>query len=130
MQILRANKAGFCFGVKRALELAFETIAEPGTIYSLGPLIHNPQVVTQIEQKGVQVIDDVEEAGEGTIILRSHGVGPEVLEKAAEKGIKIVNATCPFVKRAQKIARDFADKDYQVVVIGEKKHPEVRGIVG
>ena len=101
-----------------------------GPIFSLGPLIHNPQVVEYLKKTGISEIDNIDEAEKGTLIIRSHGVGPDLLERAGKRGYKIVDATCPFVRRAQALARDLTDEGYQVVVVGDKNHPEVQGIVG
>ena len=132
MEVRRAARAGFCFGVKRAMELVL--VAAGGvreTIYSLGPLIHNPQVVADLAGRGIREVHDISQVPAGaTLIIRSHGVGPKVLSQAREKQIKVVDATCPFVGRAQHLARDLTAKGYQVVVVGDKEHPEVHGIVG
>jgi 4-hydroxy-3-methylbut-2-enyl diphosphate reductase len=131
MQLRRASKAGFCFGVKRAIELAGKTaMSRDGPVYSLGPIIHNDQVVNELSRQGLINIGSIVEASPGgTLILRSHGVGPEVFEEARQKNISIVDATCPFVGRAQKIAAGMAAEGRQVIVVGDRSHPEVRGIV-
>lgn len=126
-----AAKAGFCFGVKRAIEMAQATVHNrAGPIFSLGPLIHNPQVVAKLSEMGIREIKDVEEIEEGTLVIRSHGVGPALLDAAREQGLHIVDATCPFVRRAQILARDLTIDGFQVVVVGDRNHPEVQGIVG
>ncbi len=131
MKIQVVKEAGFCFGVKRAIKLAIDAVAEKdGKVYTLGPLIHNPQVVEDLEKKGVQAIKDMKTTRKGTLIIRSHGVHPQVLERIRKKGFKVVDATCPFVKRAQRMAKLLCDQGYQVVVVGEAHHPEVQGIVG
>ena len=132
MEVRRAARAGFCFGVKRAMELAQVTAGGVReTIYSLGPLIHNPQVVAELAGRGIREVQDISQVPAGaTLIIRSHGVGPKVLSQAREMQIKVVDATCPFVGRAQHLARDLTEKGYQVVVVGDKEHPEVHGIVG
>lgn len=131
MEVKRAAWAGFCFGVKRAIELALKARSEnTGPIYTLGPLIHNPQVVRYLAEKGIEAIEDLAAAKEGTLIIRSHGVEPDILAAVQELGLKIVDATCPFVRRAQELAKDLAGRGYTVVVVGDRKHPEVRGIVG
>jgi len=130
VEILLAKRAGFCFGVKRALQIAERTPNDTsGPIYTLGPLIHNKQVVESLEGKGIRV-NDIELVQEGTFIVRSHGVSPEVFEKAKLKGLNLIDATCPFVKRAQELAKEMFDDGYQVIVVGDKDHPEVIGIVG
>ncbi|MBE0467664.1 MAG: 4-hydroxy-3-methylbut-2-enyl diphosphate reductase, partial [Candidatus Desulforudis sp.] len=131
MKVRLAAKAGFCFGVHRAMDLALQTardVAPP--IYTLGPLIHNPQVVALLTRQGINVIDDLETVPPGTVIIRSHGVGPGLLAKAQELGFKVIDATCPFVRRAQQLAHDLNASGFQVIVVGEKEHPEVQGIVG
>lgn len=126
-----ASKAGFCFGVKRAIELARDTVRESeGPIFTLGPLIHNPQVVASLAEMGICEINDVKDIDEGTLVIRSHGVSPDVLDEAMKQGINIVDATCPFVRRAQDLARELTGQGFQVVVVGDRDHPEVQGIVG
>ena len=130
MKISLARSAGFCFGVRRALQLADQAIEKQTPICSLGELIHNPSVVEGLRLRGVDVINDLSEAGGRTVLIRSHGVAPEILKVAEEQGIKIIDATCPFVRRVQKLAEDMTDQGYQVVVIGSAEHPEVRAILG
>lgn len=131
MKTILAAKAGFCFGVKRALDLVMKTAGETSdNIYTLGPLIHNPQVVEDLTNKGIQVVKDVSDISAGVIVIRSHGVGPEVFSKAGDLGLQVVDATCPFVKKAQEMARELNEQGYQVIVVGDKEHPEVTGIVG
>lgn len=129
MKIIRAEKAGFCFGVKRALDMA-ERTAQMSNTASLGPLIHNHQVVKRMEKQGVRVVEAVKEAEHGgTLIIRSHGVPPDVYSEAERNEIHVVDATCPFVQKAQRLAAE-ASKNSQVIVVGDKKHPEVQGILG
>ena len=131
LEIITADKAGFCFGVKRAIEIVKEAVA--GTdknVYTLGPLIHNPQVVEDLRQKGVHLVDDIEDIDDGILIIRTHGVEPEVLERAQKKGLDIIDATCPFVKNAHKYANELVETDYQTFIFGDRNHPEVRGIFG
>jgi 4-hydroxy-3-methylbut-2-enyl diphosphate reductase len=131
MEVRVASKAGFCFGVKRAIEMATAAIRNrEGPIYSLGPLIHNPQVVDCLAQKGLREIEDIEDIQEGTLVIRSHGVGPALLEAACKQGLDLVDATCPYVCRAQRLAHNLTGENIQVVVVGDKDHPEVQGIIG
>ena len=131
MKIYVVKEAGFCFGVKRAIKLAFDAVkSKNGKAYTLGPLIHNPQVVEDLRKKGVQVAKDLSRIQKGTLIIRSHGVHPETLNRIKKRRIKVVDATCPFVKKAQRKAKFLHDQGYQVVVVGEAQHPEVQGIVG
>ena len=131
MKIRVVKEAGFCFGVKRAIKLAFDAVkSKDGKAYTLGPLIHNPQVVEDLRKKGVHVAKNLSRIQKGTLIVRSHGVHPETLKRIREKRIKVLDATCPFVKKAQRMARLLYDQGYQVAVVGEARHPEVQGIVG
>ena len=131
MKVHVVREAGFCFGVKRAIRLASDAAkSKAGKAYTLGPLIHNPQVVEDLEKKGVHAVKDIRRNRKGTLIIRSHGVHPRVLELIKTKGIKVVDATCPFVKKAQRMAALLHDQGYQVAVVGEADHPEVQGIVG
>ena len=125
-----ANNAGFCFGVERAIKMAFAAARKnPPPLFSLGPLIHNPQVVGQLEQMGVKVVDSLEDVDHGTVILRSHGVPLHEMNVIKERGLKVVDATCPFVKKAQRYASSLSKKGYMVVIVGDKEHPEVQGIL-
>ncbi|AQS58593.1 bifunctional 4-hydroxy-3-methylbut-2-enyl diphosphate reductase/30S ribosomal protein S1 [Desulforamulus ferrireducens] len=131
MQVKVANKAGFCYGVKRAIDLALtQAKKDDGPVYTLGPLIHNPQVVQDLAQRGIQEINSLDHVQTGTVIIRSHGVGPDILKKAAEKNLKVLDATCPFVAKAQKYAREMAEEGLPVFILGDPGHPEVQGILG
>ena len=131
MKVHVVKEAGFCFGVKRAIRLASNAAkSKAGKAYTLGPLIHNPQVVEDLEKKGVRAVKDIRKNRKGTLIIRSHGVHPQILKRIRTKGIKVVDATCPFVKKAQRMAGLLHDQGYQVAVVGEAHHPEVQGIVG
>lgn len=132
-EIITAKSAGFCFGVKRAVDQVYEEIEKGGPIYTYGPIIHNEEVVADLEKKGVHVIEsDDELAGikGGTIITRSHGISREEDEKLRATGAKCVDATCPFVKRIHKIVEENSAEGYEIVIIGNPVHPEVRGIMG
>ncbi len=130
MQVVVTDSAGFCFGVKRAIKMAFAAARRyPHPIYSMGPLIHNPQVVGRLEEVGVRVVEGLDRVEEGTVIFRSHGVTLEETNLARERGLKIVDATCPFVKKAQKYASSLSRGGYLVVIVGDKGHPEVQGIL-
>ena len=129
MKILVAKSAGFCFGVKRATTMALEAASGTGNIYSLGPIIHSPQMVEKLQEKGLQVIDDVDQAGAGSVVIRSHGITLQEQERIAARGLGIIDATCPFVKKAQNFAELLDAKGYLLVLVGEREHPEVKGIV-
>jgi len=129
MKIILAKSAGFCFGVKRATQMAFDAADQMERICSLGPIIHSPQMVRKLEEKGVRVVGRVEELEEAAVIIRSHGVTAEELESIVERELVVVDATCPFVKKAQDYAALLSREGYLVVLVGEKDHPEVQGIV-
>ena len=130
MEILVAKSAGFCFGVKRAINEAEKTASEKASdIYTLGPIIHNPQVVERLEDSRVFVREVLDEIDKGTIIIRSHGVKLQEYELARSKGLDIVDATCPFVKKAQDLVSRLSEEGYSVIVVGQKEHPEVKGII-
>jgi 4-hydroxy-3-methylbut-2-enyl diphosphate reductase len=129
MEVILAEYLGFCYGVKRAIRLARDS-AESGNASTLGPIIHNPQMVARLEEEGVGSVDSIDEVPDGgTIIIRSHGVGPAVYETAEKRPIRLVDATCPHVKKAQKAAYRLAQDGYSVVIVGEKQHPEVKSIL-
>lgn len=130
IEIKIASKAGYCYGVERALKMATEAIStQLKPIYTLGPIIHNPLVVAQFQEKGVLPVNDTASLTKGTIIIRTHGVGPKIISQARQQGLNIVDATCPFVAKAQQRASQLHADGYQVVIIGEKEHPEVAGIL-
>ncbi len=134
MQIRVAEHSGFCFGVKRAVQLAVNSASE-GKVYSLGPLIHNPREIVRLADK-VGVINDLDEAvadkllskKSPRVIIRSHGVGPQVYARAKELGIELIDATCPFVARVQQAAKNLYERGFQVIIVGDPTHPEVCGI--
>ncbi len=131
MKINIAKKAGFCFGVKRAIDITFNLAKEDNKgLYTYGPLIHNPQVVEELKLKGVKTVDDLTSPDIRTIIIRTHGVSPEVYAETSRMGYNVIDATCPFVKKAQNFAQVLNDEGYQVLIIGDKEHPEVQGLIG
>ena len=129
MEVVVADHSGFCFGVQRALRLAEQALEERGQIASLGPLIHNHQVVEHLARRGMKVVDAVSEVRCGAALVRSHGAPPAVYEEAAQRGIELIDATCPFVARAQAAALELLEQGYDVFVLGEADHPETAGIV-
>lgn len=131
MKILKARTAGFCFGVNRAVKLTYQLAEEGHKVATLGPLIHNPQCVADLESKGVVTaagLDDVPAGYE--VVIRSHGVGADVYEAIAERGLVLHDATCPFVAKIHRIAKRASDEGKTLLVAGDKTHPEVQGIVG
>jgi 4-hydroxy-3-methylbut-2-en-1-yl diphosphate reductase len=129
MKVILAKQAGFCFGVKRATLLAFEAAGKDQKTCTLGPIIHSPQVVGKLETLGIRAIDSLEGMESGTIIIRSHGVEQKEIAEAKQKNLTIVDATCPFVKKAQDHVKDLSEEGYGVVVVGDAEHPEVQSIV-
>ena len=129
MQLVVAKSAGFCFGVKRAMDLAFEAAKKyRDPLYTLGPLIHNPQAVASLERLGVRMKERIEEIPRGTVIFRSHGVSLGELQKARKKKLRIIDATCPIVKRAQHFAKFLHSHGYTLLIVGDVHHPEVEAI--
>jgi 4-hydroxy-3-methylbut-2-enyl diphosphate reductase len=130
MKVIVAQNCGFCHGVNNAISIAEKILANEKDVYSLGPIIHNRDVVERLAKAGLKTVDSVEKIHSGTVLIRSHGAAPEQIAKIREKGLKIVDATCVLVKRVQQIAQELAEAGYKVVVIGDKKHPEVQAVVG
>ncbi|MBM4103233.1 MAG: 4-hydroxy-3-methylbut-2-enyl diphosphate reductase [Planctomycetes bacterium] len=130
MEVLVAEKCGFCPGVRNAITLAKKTIQGKKEVHSLGPIIHNEEVVRQLAQAGLKTIDSVDQISTGTVLIRSHGATQKELQALEKKGVNIVDATCVLVKRVQKIARVLHEEGYKVVIIGDKNHPEVKAVVG
>ncbi len=132
MRVKIASHSGFCFGVKRAIKIAEETLRrskDKGNIYSLNPIIHNPQVVSDLSKKGLRVLRDISKIKKGTVVISSHGAPIEVIDRLKKKKLKIVDATCPFVKHAHDIVKGLKAKGYRVIVIGDKEHPEVKALL-
>ena len=129
LEVILADYLGFCYGVKRAIKIARENAAPDGSACTLGPIIHNPQMVERLKDEGVGTIDCLDDLKRGKVIIRSHGVGPETYEKAEAMGLECVDATCPHVKKAQLSAKELAEEGRFVVIVGEKEHPEVHSIV-
>ena len=130
MEVFVAEKCGFCAGVKSAISLAEEVLLGQDVVYSLGPIIHNNDVVNKLSQMGLRTVGDIEDISCGTVLIRSHGAAPAQIDKLKAKGLQIVNATCVLVKRVQQIAVELEKEGYTVVVMGNKDHPEVKAVVG
>src|SRR3989338_2363160 len=145
MKIIVPKNAGVCWGVERAIDMAYQTVGsatlgsltlgshenQHHKIVSLGPLVHNPEVVEDFKSKGIEVISDLNSAQAqlgGTVVFRSHGVPLNTYEEAKTKGLEVVDATCPFVKRSQNYARRFSRQGYFVVIVGDEKHPEMKSV--
>ena len=130
MEILIAKSSGFCFGVKRAINMAHECADKSDEeIYTLGPIIHNPQVVKELELSQIVPRDGVDEIDKGTVIVRSHGITLQESEEIKNKGLIKIDATCPFVTKAHKIISFLSREGYSVIIVGEREHPEVQGIL-
>ena len=131
MQVLLADEYGFCFGVERAVDMVEDALKDGNTVRSLGPLIHNEQEMQRLGQHGVTTISEPVQIGRGeTAVIRAHGVTPEVQRELEEKASKVVDATCPFVTRVQKLAARAAAADRHVIVVGSPDHPEMIGVKG
>ncbi len=134
MKVITAKTAGFCFGVKRAVEKVYEQVnQEKKEIYTYGPIIHNEEVVADLESKGVKVLESLEELEKlerGTVIIRSHGVGRAIYRLIEEKGLELVDATCPYVRKIHRIVKEKSEQGVQIIIIGNDTHPEVEGIKG
>ncbi len=130
MNVIRAKHAGVCYGVERALDMAHAAMLDDEQTYTLGPLIHNPKVVEELEANGVRVAKSPQDVQGGIVIIRSHGVEPDVLESLRARGLTVIDATCPHVAKAQRSAAALRDMGATVVVVGRADHPEVRGLCG
>jgi len=130
MKVECASNIGFCFGVRRAINILEKTAAEKGGVETLGALVHNQQVLNRLSGMGVRVVKNIEDISGRTVAISSHGVGPLVLDELKSKGLEVVDTTCPFVKRAQVAAKRFHDAGFFTVIYGDVNHPEVKGIMG
>ena len=129
VEILLARDMGFCWGVRRAIDMMEKAARERGQIISLGPVVHNPQVVASLDEKGVQVADNLESVDGAPVAITAHGVGPTVLEEAHARGLDVVDTTCPIVTRSQRWARKLARSGFTVIVYGDADHREVKGVL-
>ncbi|MGD0205140.1 MAG: 4-hydroxy-3-methylbut-2-enyl diphosphate reductase [Dehalococcoidia bacterium] len=129
MEILLAKEMGFCWGVRRAIGMMEKAASEHGQVISLGPIVHNPQVVAALAEKGVQVTNSIDGVSGVPLAIAAHGVGPKVLEEAKAKGLDIIDTTCPIVTRSQRCAKKMAADGFTVIVYGDANHREVEGIL-
>jgi 4-hydroxy-3-methylbut-2-enyl diphosphate reductase len=130
MPVRLAKTAGFCMGVRRAIDIALDAINGKDNVYTYGPLVHNPQAIEMLESKGVKVLNGLNGTLSGTVVIRAHGIGPEEQAQIKEKGLNILDATCPRVIKVQSIIKRQAKEGYHIVIIGDKEHPEVIGLLG
>jgi 4-hydroxy-3-methylbut-2-enyl diphosphate reductase len=129
MRIVRAKALGFCFGVRRAIDIVAEAAEERGPIDSLGSIVHNPVVVDGLAEKGVQVVGGLDDVESRTVAVTAHGRGPEIVKEAEERGLGLIDATCPIVRKSQKAARSLCAEGFRLIIYGEEEHPEVRGVL-
>lgn len=133
MRIIMAKRAGFCFGVKRAMDIAFDMARKGhGGVYTLGPIIHNPQVVEKLDKAGVEAVknmSNLKKKDARAVIIRTHGIPRGEMENLLKDGYEIIDATCPFVKNAQHYAKLLKQEGYKVVILGDREHPEVKGLM-
>ncbi len=131
MEIIIAENSGLCYGVKRALRIAKQTRADKSEkVYTLGDLIHNPQVIADLEKHGIHSAKDLNKINNGTVIIRSHGVSPQIYDFLTNKNINIVDATCPIVKKIQRLVSNLSKKEEEIIIVGNKEHPEIKGLIG
>ncbi|MCH5304549.1 MAG: 4-hydroxy-3-methylbut-2-enyl diphosphate reductase, partial [Ruminococcus sp.] len=131
MSIQIAKTAGFCFGVNRAVDIVYDLLDKGEKVCTLGPIIHNMEMVSELQRRGCNAVDSVEDCPEdATIVIRSHGVAKSVMDKINELSLKCVDATCPFVKKIHKIVTEAGEKNVPVLIAGNKNHPEIQGIIG
>ncbi len=133
MEVYEAKNAGFCFGVSRAVETCEKMLEKGEPFYTVGEIIHNETVLEDFAARGVKIIDDgLELSGlkPGIAVIRAHGAAPEVCSKLRDHGFTVEDATCPFVKKIHRLAEEYSDKGYHIILVGKKTHPEVKGICG
>jgi 4-hydroxy-3-methylbut-2-enyl diphosphate reductase len=130
MQINLAKSAGFCFGVKRAIDIAFNTTESGASVYMLGDIVHNEDVAKQMQKAGIKKIGKLTRGKGKILLIRAHGAPLSIIDQAKQSGYQIIDATCPMVKEIHKIAKEMQKKGYRIIVIGDKKHNEVQGIIG
>ena len=133
MEVILSKYSGFCKGVDRAYRIALDTIEKESPIYILGDLVHNTEVVNELKKKGIAIIGDLSEIPQNkkaTLMISAHGVGPGIIEEAKKRGLKVIDTTCPWVRKAQKIANELSKDGYKVIIVGDKDHTEVRGLLG
>jgi len=130
LKIIKAGETGFCFGVKRAINILEKAAKEYGSLETLGPVVHNDQVTEKLKSQGIQSIRGLEEIRSATVAISSHGVTPEIEAALRAKKVRVIDTTCPFVKRAQIAAKELVESGFYVIVYGESQHPEVKGILG
>lgn len=131
MEIIVGKNIGFCFGVERAIDIIKEALVDLNTdVFSLGPIIHNPQTNQLLTEMGLKIVESLDDIPSGTLIIRSHGLEPEIIREAEEKGLDILDVTCPLVKNVQDYARLLYEEDYDILIFGDPQHPEIKAVAG
>ena len=130
MKSEQAKETGFCIGVRRALKLLDEAILENGDIEILGPMVHNQQVIENYTQRGVRIVSNIDQARGDVMVIPSHGVAPDIIEELKSRKFRVINGTCPIVRKAQDAARELSEKGFQIIVFGDPAHSEVKGVLG
>jgi len=130
MKIQKARTQGFCFGVELTYKKALSETSERDDVYTMGNIVHNPLIVKELDDKGLHNVDSLEDISEGTLFVRAHGLPPQTLKAAEDKGLRVVDATCPMVTRTQRLAQKLSEEGRTVVILGDPNHPEVKGIAG
>lgn len=128
MSVRIARNSGFCFGVKRAIKIALKTSKDNHEIVTLGPIIHNPQMVAKLESENILKVDNIEQIKGRPTIIRSHGIKKEILEELEKNNIEIINATCPYVSKTQDYAKSLSEDGYELIILGDRDHPEVKAL--
>jgi small subunit ribosomal protein S1/4-hydroxy-3-methylbut-2-en-1-yl diphosphate reductase len=130
MEILKARTQGFCFGVELTYKKALSETTERDDVHTMGNIVHNPLIVRELDEKGLKNVESLDEISEGTLFVRAHGLPPQVIAAAEQKGLRVADATCPMVTRTQRLAARLAEEGRSVVILGDPNHPEVKGIAG
>jgi small subunit ribosomal protein S1 len=130
MKIQKARTQGFCFGVELTYKKALSETSERDDVYTMGNIVHNPLIVKELDDKGLHNVDSLDDIKEGTLFVRAHGLPPQTLKAAEDKGLRLVDATCPMVTRTQRLAQKLTEEGRTVVILGDPNHPEVKGIAG
>ncbi|HXW76198.1 MAG TPA: 4-hydroxy-3-methylbut-2-enyl diphosphate reductase [Candidatus Eremiobacteraceae bacterium] len=130
MEIIKARTQGFCFGVELTYKKALAETSERDDVYTMGNIVHNPLIVRELDEKGLKNVETLEDIPAGTLFVRAHGLPPQVIEAAQERGLRVADATCPMVTRTQRLAKRLTEEGRTVVILGDPNHPEVKGIAG
>jgi len=129
-RVMVAQPVGFCFGVKRAVNIAKQARKKFSRVWTLGALIHNPEVEAELRREGIREVKTLERVDRGALVIRSHGCRPEIFEQARRLGVQVIDATCPHVSRVQRFVQDLKSNGYSVIIVGEESHPEVQSLLG